>query len=158
MKKCSFQIPAGLLSSLSSEATEEYEQITVTFDYSPSHCFLRSLYEMCLWDLPFTLAFLDNGTILSNLVWSILCLRFISRDQRSFQSAPLPTKTTSVRSSQQRWWRPPQSLWILSVPSFLSLRSSSLSWMFLWICTLRGSMQPSSTVSSLLWIERMCSV
>ncbi|KAF8362060.1 hypothetical protein PRIPAC_88983, partial [Pristionchus pacificus] len=55
------QIPSGLLACLSRENTLLFDQIVVTFDFSPVECFLRSLYEVSVWDLPFALSFLDLG-------------------------------------------------------------------------------------------------
>ncbi|GMS84886.1 hypothetical protein PENTCL1PPCAC_7061, partial [Pristionchus entomophagus] len=55
------QIPSGLLACLSAEHTHLFDQIVVPFDFSPVDCFLRSLYEVSIWDLPFALSFLDMG-------------------------------------------------------------------------------------------------
>ncbi|GMT14817.1 hypothetical protein PFISCL1PPCAC_6114 [Pristionchus fissidentatus] len=55
------QIPSGLLACLSPEQTHLFEQIIVPYEFSPVECFLRSLYEVCTWDLPFALSFLDLG-------------------------------------------------------------------------------------------------
>ncbi|CAI4233399.1 unnamed protein product [Auanema sp. JU1783] len=55
------QIPAGLFKALPLNVQENCEQIIVDFEYAPVNCFLRSVFELALFDVDMALDLLKEG-------------------------------------------------------------------------------------------------